>query len=165
MKNIIRYFVTLLIWAFVLYIISNSKERIDILITIITLLSLTLQNLQIKELTDIQNWFASKILLHKFFISSFYIFVSITLTVIFLMPVMLNELPLYLSNFGTLEEWHDLYKMVFITSSTYSVIFYIFSFIGKELDDSTKDSLNRKYGLFYGILLILYITVKFTPIK
>ena len=88
MKNIIRYFVTLLIWAFVLYIISNSKERIDILITIITLLSLTLQNLQIKELTDIQNWFASKILLHKFFISSFYIFVSITLTVIFLMPVM-----------------------------------------------------------------------------
>ena len=78
------------------------------------------------------------------------------------MPIGLHEFNSYLMEFGELSSWEDLFKLIIKASFLFGIELYILSFGGKNIDDSVGNDIGKKYGLFYGLLLVIYITTKLT---
>ncbi|NBH74948.1 hypothetical protein [Rodentibacter pneumotropicus] len=164
MKTLSRYLVTFSCWFIIIVIIENTKNNsvlsIDNLITSMTLFSLMLQNLKVKEIESLQDWLVNKINMHEFFILTSHIFCIICLVTAIIMPIGLNEFPSYLIKFDKLSSWHELLKLIIKLSLFFAISFYALSPFGKEIDSSVGNDTNKKYGLFYAILLIIYIATK-----
>ena len=166
MATLMRYLITLLLWIIIIVVIENTKNNhafsIDTVISTMTLFSLMLQNLKIKEITNFQDWLVNKINMYEFFILSSRIFFIICLITAIIMPIGLNEFNYYLVEYGELSSWKDLFKLIIKVSFLFGIELYILSFGGKNIDDSIGNDISRKYGLFYGLLLVIYITTKLT---
>ncbi len=78
------------------------------------------------------------------------------------MPIGLNQFNFYLVEFGDLSSWRDLFKLIIKVSFFFGIELYFLSFIGKNIDNSVGNNTGRKYGLFYALLLVIYITTKLT---
>lgn len=166
MATLMRYLITLLLWVIIIVIIENTKNNyafsIDTAISIMTLFSLMLQNLKVKEITNIQDWLVNKINMYDFFILNSHIFFIICLITAVIMPIGLNQFNFYLVEFGDLSSWRDLFKLIIKVSFFFGIELYFLSFIGKNIDNSVGNNTGRKYGLFYALLLVIYITTKLT---
>lgn len=164
--NFMRYLITFLVWFIIIIVIENTKNNhafsIDTFISIMTLFSLMLQNLKVKEITNIQDWLVNKINMYEFFILSSRISFIICLITAIIMPIGLHEFNSYLMEFGELSSWEDLFKLIIKASFLFGIELYILSFGGKNIDDSVRNDIGKKYGLFYGLLLVIYITTKLT---
>ncbi|OOF42834.1 hypothetical protein BKK49_01655 [Rodentibacter rarus] len=166
MRTLICYLITPLLWLVLIVTIENTKNNyvfsIDTIITAMTLFSLMLQNIKVKEITKIQDWLVHKINMYEFFIRSSHIFFILFLITAIIMPIGLNECSAYLIKFDELSNWQKLFKLIIVTSLMYSLALYFLSFGGKDIDNAVGDNTSKKYGLFYGLLFIIYITTKIT---
>lgn len=159
-KNLFGYLITFLIWVLIFYLIETTKNNagilsIDSIITIITLLSLMFQNLKINEITLLQDKIVHNISIESFTRRSSHIFYIIFA----ILPVLSYELKDYFSDKA--QEYDKLSKSFIFLSLIYAILMQIFSYTGKQIDNDTKNDLNRKYGVWYGILCFLYITIKY----
>lgn len=156
---LLKYLLVILIWFFIFYCIKQTKNNllfsIDFIITSITLVSLALQNLKHDKIIYLQDKVAEKLSIYSFCRISSFIF----LILFMIIPVVSFELKDYF-----LEEeklYLNLSKQLIILAFIYFLVFYIFSFFGKDIDNYTESKVNRKYALIYGILLLLYTSIKF----
>lgn len=167
LKEIICHFVVLSIWVGIIILVEETRKNnifsIDSIITIVTLTSLALQNLKIDEIRKLQEKVALKFSLYEFFRRSYHSFLGLT---IFVIPLVSYELKNYFINDGVdLNEYLKLTNGYIILGFIYFFLNLFLSFLGYKFDTLSKNNIQKKYGMFYGILLFLYITIKLSAIK
>ncbi|QLB41942.1 hypothetical protein HV560_03440 [Mannheimia pernigra] len=160
--EILLYTITCASWCGMIFIVEETRKNtifsIESIITIITLSSLMLQNLKVNEIKLIQDKLAVNISIFSFLRRSWHIFGFLA---IFIVPLLSYELKSYLIDDTTeLKEYWRLSKLIIFLAFVYSCFTYFLSFWGKDIDESTNDNVQKKYGVFYGVLLLLYFTVK-----
>lgn len=160
-RFIYPYILTILFWVFLFHVINETRDNnllsIDSIITTITLASLMLQNMESKVILRIQDELAKRISIKQFFLNSCLIFFILAFIIL---PVFFYEFKEYFLD--ELNEYNRLSKLFMTLTISYSIFSYSATFFGDKIDKNSDSSLNKKYSVFYGILLILYITIKLT---
>ena len=80
------------------------------------------------------------------------------------MPIGSNQFNFYLSRVWRLilVGVSTRFKLIIKVSFFFGIELYFLSFIGRNIDNSVGNNTGRKYGLFYALLLVIYITTKLT---